>query len=82
MQHLSRNGNPLKAIGFRKAIDLMRLPGTRLIQQKTEVGAVHYVVPGGYVSPATAQKIKDHPRVLTGRDGLWPGHEQTWRMAD
>ncbi len=25
MQRLSRNGNPLKALGFRKAIDQMRL---------------------------------------------------------
>lgn len=82
MQHLSRNGNPLKALGFKRAIDQMPQPGVRLIQQKTELGAVHYVVPGGYVTPEVAQKIKDHPQVLAGHDGLWPGHEQTWRLCE
>lgn len=75
---------PQKEIGFKKAIDIMRKPGTRLIRMRQDAaldGFAHYVVPGGYVSADTAQKIKDHPQVFAGKDGLFPGHDQTWRLG-
>jgi hypothetical protein len=81
MKLLSKTGNQLKAVGYKKAIDQMRLPGTRLI--KTYYGSggcVHYVVPGGYIEPDVAEKIKNHPQVTAGQDGLWPSHPQTWRI--
>jgi hypothetical protein len=37
-------------------------------------------VPGGYVEPEVAEKIKKHQGVVAGTDGLFPGHDQTWRM--
>jgi hypothetical protein len=40
-----------------------------------------FVVPGGAVSDATAYEIRNHPQVVGGRDGLFPNHDQTWRMA-
>ena len=74
------NGKQSKAIGYNRAIDLMRLPETRLVQTHSERGTVFYVVPGGYVEPATAQKIISHPQVRASEDGMWPGMSQTWRL--
>jgi hypothetical protein len=81
MTLLSSNGRPLKAIGLKKALDLLRKPATRMIRVNSDHGSQYYVVPGGYVDPQTAEKIKNHPQVTSGRDGLWPGHEQTWRIG-
>ena len=64
---------------FYRALNWLRRPEARLIKQhggRTE----HFVVPGGYVDAKTAQKLKDHPQVIGSPDGLWPGHEQTWRI--
>lgn len=75
---------PLKAIGLRKALDLMHLHGTRLVRMATNdspLGYAHYVIPGGYVEPDTAEKIKAHPAVIPGGYGLFPGHDQTWRIG-
>lgn len=74
---------PPKAIGLKKALDMMRLQGTRLVQMHTTgspEGVAHYVIPGGYVEPDVAEKIKTNPQVVAGEDGLFPGHNQTWRM--
>jgi len=79
---LSKNGKPLKAIGFRKALDLMRQrPETRLILSKSKTGNVFYLAPGGYVEPDTADKIIKHPQVSASEDGMWPGMSQTWGLA-
>jgi hypothetical protein len=72
---------PPKSIGYKKAIEKMRQPGTRMIRQYTRQsrdGYAHFVVPGGYVEPEVAQKIKDHPQIVGGKDGFFPGHDQTW----
>jgi hypothetical protein len=79
--NLSKNGNPLKAIGFRRAIDLMRQPETRLVRTNSTGGEIFYVVPGGYVEPDTAVKIIKHPQVIASEDGMWPGMSQTWRFT-
>jgi hypothetical protein len=69
-------------IRYEKAIELMRRPDARLLRMHNgSNGVAYYVVPGGFpVEPATAVKIVDHPNVRGGADGLFPGHEQTWRM--
>ena len=81
---LSRNGKPLKSIGLKKALDLMRVPGTRLVKMHTDAspeGFAHYIVPGGPVAREVAEKIKQHPLVISSKDGLWPGHDQTWQIG-
>ena len=40
-----------------------------------------FVVPGGAVEDQTADRIKQRPDVIGQRDGLWPNHDQTWRMV-
>jgi hypothetical protein len=62
-----------KAIGYRRAIDLMRLPGRRLVQTHSERGAIFYIVPGGYIEPDIARKIIQHPLVRASGDGMWLG---------
>jgi hypothetical protein len=39
-----------------------------------------FVVPGGPVNDETADRIINHPSVIGGKDGLFPNHDQTWRM--
>jgi len=43
-------------------------------------GLTYYVVPGGKVSSATAEKIKAMANVVAGEDGLFPNCPQSWRM--
>jgi hypothetical protein len=70
-----------RRINYHRAVDLMRT-GSVLIKQHNQGGATgHYLAPGGYVEPAVAEKIKGHPLVLVGRDGMWPGHDQTWKFG-
>jgi hypothetical protein len=39
-----------------------------------------FVIPGGAVNEAVAETIRTHPLVSGSRDGLFPQHDQTWRM--
>ena len=69
-------------LGYRRAMALLRVPGTRLIKTHGLYGGAHHVVPnGGHVEPHTAEQIKRHPQVQAGEDGLFPGHSQTWRIV-
>ena len=80
-----KSNKPLKEVSLKKAFELMRKPETRLVKMFTRAspeGFAHYVLPGGYVSSATAEKIKQHPLVHASKDGLFPGHDQTWRLGD
>lgn len=75
--------HPPKAIGLKKALEAMRKPGVRLVRMRAEGaidGFAYYIVPGGYIEPATAEKIRRRPDVVGGNDGLFPGHDQTWRI--
>jgi hypothetical protein len=70
-----------KHIGYNRAVDLMRM-GSTLIKQHNHDGTTgHYLAPGGYVEPAIADKLKEHPLVLAGCDGMWPKHDQTWKFG-
>lgn len=72
-----------KSIAYNRAIELMRTEGHRLMLMTTQIspdGKAHFIVPGGYVSPEVAAKIKAHPQVLPQEDGLFPGHSQTWQF--
>jgi hypothetical protein len=56
--------------------------GSVLIKQHNEDGTRgHYLAPGGYVEPAVAEKLKEHPLVSGGQDGIWPGLDQTWKLT-
>jgi hypothetical protein len=73
---------PPAAIGYRRAIEILRRPGARMIKMythKSPEGYACFVVPGGYVSPETAKKIQEHPQIVASHDALFPGMTQTWR---
>jgi hypothetical protein len=75
--------NPPKSLGIKRALDLLRLPGHRLVlmHAKAPEGTAYYVVPGGRLDRSDAQKILTRPDVVAGEDGLFPGHSQTWTIA-
>jgi hypothetical protein len=74
----SREPKPLSA---KRAMERMRT-GSRLVHMHDGKarGRHWFVVPGGTVTDEVANVIKNHPSVIGGKDGLFPDHDQTWRM--
>ena len=69
-------------IKYERAVDLMHRRGARLTKMHNGGGGCcHYLVPGGMVDWDTAERIKQHPLVHPGKDGLFPGLDQTWTMV-
>jgi hypothetical protein len=63
------------------AMDAMRRPGSRLVQTNYHGRPDFWIAPsGGRVEPAIAKQIIGHPQVMGGKDALFPGLHQTWRM--
>ena len=75
-----RSKGHTKYVDRRQAIDLMHRSGTRLVKMRGSRGFDFYVIPGGLVATETAQAIIAMPNVIAGKDGLFPGHDQTWRI--
>jgi hypothetical protein len=65
-----------------RALDHMRR-GSRLVHMHgmAKTGFSWFVVPGGPITGVVARKLLEHPNVVGGKDGLFPGHDQTWRMT-
>ena len=73
----SRRPGPLSEA---RAMDLMH-SGSRLVHMHGKPYGHHwFVVPGGPITDVVADGIKNHPSVIGQKDGLFPGHDQTWRM--
>lgn len=76
---------PPKSLGIRRAMDLLALPGHRLMimaDNRSPTGKSHYIVPGGYIDPDDAERIKSHPAVRVLDDGLLDGHPQSWCIGE
>ena len=70
-----------KSTKFNQAMDAMRRPGSRLIQTNYHGGPDFWIAPSGVrIEPELAKKIINHPQVIGGKDALFPGQHQTWRM--
>jgi hypothetical protein len=67
------------ALTHEEALDLMKT-GSRLVKIIGRGGAMWFVIPGGQVTDVIADQIKQHPAVVGQKDGLFPHHDQTWRM--
>ena len=79
-----RHGKDRKA-GINKlndAMDAMRRQDARLIQTFSYYGKPDYWISpvGCRVEQKIAEQIMAHPQVEGGKDALFPGHHQTWRM--
>jgi len=73
------NGKSIKL--FNRAMDAMRGPDSRLIQTNYHCGPDFWIAPSGVrIEPELAKKIINHPQVIGGKDALFPGQHQTWRM--
>jgi hypothetical protein len=63
-----------------RAMERMRT-GSRLVHMHGKPNGHHwFVVPGRAISEQTSIAIRNHPSVIGGKDGLFPNHDQTWRM--
>lgn len=72
-----------KYLTQRKAEDMLRLPGHRLMLMHTNGGdgECYYIVPGGPVEREVAEKIIARADAHASSDGLFPGCNQTWRLG-
>jgi hypothetical protein len=72
------------SLKYDAAIEALRKPDARLVRLNNGRAPGGYFVTGvrggGHVDDAVAAKIMKHPLVRGGKDGLFPGHDQTWRM--
>jgi hypothetical protein len=70
-----------------KALDLLRRPDARMIMtngngDERNRRSEYWITPACIcVPPSLAHQIKDHPQVTGGKDGMWPDHDQTWRIG-
>jgi hypothetical protein len=69
-----------KKLKLHGAIDLMRRRDARMIQTNTDNRVEHWITPGVYIDATLAAQIKAHPQVEAGKDSLFPGLDQTWRL--
>ena len=70
-----------RANKFSRAMDAMRKPGARMIQTNYRGQPDFWIAPGGIrVELDVARKIIAHPQVHGGKDALFPGMDQTWRL--
>lgn len=64
------------------ALELLRRPDHRLLQMHiSHHRLAYFVVPGGQVTEADAQKIIRRPDVFPYDDGLFPGCAQSWKVG-
>jgi hypothetical protein len=70
-----------KTINERMAAELLRDGRRRLMKMHTPGGPCWFIVPGGLVSDATAEKILARPDVHVFDDGLFPNNPQSYRIG-
>jgi hypothetical protein len=76
---MSVNGKSIKK--FSAAMDAMRKPDTRLLQTNCDGRPTFWIAPVvAAFEPEIAKRIIAHPQIIGGKDALFPGHHQTWRM--
>lgn len=75
------------AIGLKKAFAALSLPGARMMVMHTTDGDAYFIVPGpgkekgGRVERTDAEQIMLRADLEKFDDGLFPGHEQSWRIV-
>ena len=70
-----------KCLSLRKAIDLLRLPGNRMMKMHTQNGVAYFVLPYGRLSDDDANTILARQDLIAFEDGLFPGNSQGWRLG-
>ena len=73
-----------KTVSLRRAIDLLRLPNTRMMEMHDNTsprGKSYFIVPHGRVDDEDAMKIKARKDSYVFDEGLFPGNPQSWRLG-
>lgn len=66
---------------YLRVLDAMNKPDERMVQTNYHGRPDYWLARSGIrVEPDIAKRIIDHPQVVGGKDALFPGHHQTWRM--
>jgi hypothetical protein len=68
-----------RKLSSREAHQRMRT-GSTLLHMTGRANNRWFVVPGGVIDDYVAEGIKSRPAVIGQSDGLFPQHDQTWRM--
>jgi hypothetical protein len=64
-----------------RAMDCMRRSDARLVLTNHNGRPDYWITPGGIrIEPDIAKRIIAHPQVRGGKDALFPGLDQTWRL--
>lgn len=71
---------PASCLRLNKAVDLLHRTGARMMLMHASDGDHFYIIPGGRVDRADAQKILSRPDVIKFDDGLFPNNPQSWRL--
>jgi hypothetical protein len=70
----------MKKLTMLQALHQLKQPGARLIRLHTaRDGCEFWITPATRVPDELAAQLQRHPYIRAGEDGLWPGHDQTWR---
>jgi hypothetical protein len=64
-------------------LNFLRRPDACMIQTNINGDrSEHWITPPGVrIEPKVAAQIKLHPQVKAGKDALFPGLDQTWRIG-
>ena len=65
-------------LSYADAIALLRKPGRKLVVTHLKAGPEFTVIPGGRITPITAERLLKRCRVAD--PGLFPGVPQAWRL--
>lgn len=71
-------------ISLRRAMDLLRLPNTFMIEQHdnhSPRGKSYFIYPHGKIDDEDAMKILARNDVVARDQGLFAGSPQSWRLA-
>ena len=72
--------NNYRTLSLNDALDRMRTGATLIHTHRKANERAWFVHPGGSVTDEVAKQIREHESVVGGKDTLFPGLDQTFRM--
>lgn len=69
------------AISYKRALDLLRLPGAKMMKMhNAKHGVSYYILDHGHLNDDDAHAILRLPNLIAFEGGLFPGNTQCWRL--
>ena len=70
-----------KTVSLRRALDLLRLPGAKMMKMHNhQQGVSYYILDHGRLADEDARTIMRRDDLIAFEDGLIPGNTQCWRL--